>query len=130
VEIKRISPEEAQELLESEGGWTYLDVRTEVEFEEGHVPAALNVPVAERTYRGMEPNADFLEEVGQELALDTPIITGCLRGGRSLHAANLLREAGYTQVVDMRGGWDGELGPLGEVLYPGWNRRGLPVSTE
>ncbi|MEE2751742.1 MAG: rhodanese-like domain-containing protein [Myxococcota bacterium] len=130
VELKRISPEEAQALLDGNEAWTYLDVRTEEEFDEGHVPGALNVAVVERTYRGMEPNADFLEEVRAELPLDAPIITGCLRGGRSLRAANLLREAGYTQVVDMRGGWDAELGPLGEVVYPGWVRRGLPVSTE
>jgi len=78
----------------------------------------------------MEPNDDFLKEVCAELALDAPIITGCLRGGRSLRAASILKEAGFTRVVDMRGGWDGELGPLGEVVYPGWSRRGLPETRE
>ena len=42
----------------------------------------------------------------------------------------MMREAGYTNVVDMRGGWDGEMGPLGEIVYPGWSRRGLPISKE
>ncbi len=91
VEINRISPEEAQALLASAEGWTYLDVRTEAEFDDGHVPDALNIPAVERTYRGMQPNEDFLKAVRGELALDAPIITGCLRGGAlsagSEHAA-------------------------------------------
>ncbi len=130
VEIDRISPEDAQARLGSDEGWTYLDVRTEEEFEEGHVPGALNIPVAERTHQGMVPNADFLDQVRGELEPDAPVITGCLRGGRSLRAAGMLRDAGYTHVVDMRGGWDGELGPLGEIVYPGWTRRGLPISLD
>ena len=36
MEIKRITPEEAKELLDSNAGSTYLDVRTVAEFEAGH----------------------------------------------------------------------------------------------
>ena len=47
-----------------------------------------------------------------------------------MRAAEMLISAGFTAVVDMRGGFDGEMGPGGVLVYEGWSRRGLPVSTE
>ena len=47
MDVKRIDPEEARVLLDSEQGYTYLDVRTEEEFAAGHVPAAVNITVVE-----------------------------------------------------------------------------------
>ncbi len=38
MEIKRITPEEAKELLDSKKGYLYLDVRSVQEFDTGHVP--------------------------------------------------------------------------------------------
>jgi rhodanese-related sulfurtransferase len=46
-EIKRITPEQTKELLDSNTGYIYLDVRTVPEFDAGHVPGAKNIP-AER----------------------------------------------------------------------------------
>ena len=37
MEIKRITPEDAQKLLGSNAGYIYLDVRTAPEFDAGHV---------------------------------------------------------------------------------------------
>ena len=39
----------------------------------------------------------------------------------------LLEAAGFVAVVDQRAGWDGERGPFGEVVTPGWKRAGLPT---
>jgi rhodanese-related sulfurtransferase len=128
--IKRISPEEAKELMEAKEGYVYLDVRDVSEYVAGHPPGAHNVPVLERGPMGMAPNAEFLAVCEANYSKDQKIITGCLRGGRSMRAAQMLIEAGYTQVVDMQGGFDGEMGPGGAVTYDGWSRRGLPVSTE
>lgn len=129
--IERISPEEAQQRLESGDGWTYLDVRDVSEFEQGHVPAAKNAPVLQRTPMGMTPNADFVSVVEANFSKDAKIITGCLRGGRSMRAAQMLEAAGFESVVDMRGGFDGEIDPATrQVGYEGWARRGLPVTTE
>jgi hypothetical protein len=47
MEVKRIAPEQAKELLDSNQGYIYLGVRTVPEFEAGHVPGAKNVPVVE-----------------------------------------------------------------------------------
>ena len=38
MNVKRVEPEEAKALLESDAGYTYLDVRTAEEFAAGHVP--------------------------------------------------------------------------------------------
>jgi rhodanese-related sulfurtransferase len=38
MEIKRITPEEAKELLDSNSGYVYLDVRTVPEFDAGPRP--------------------------------------------------------------------------------------------
>jgi rhodanese-related sulfurtransferase len=128
--IRRISPEEAKERLDSGEGYIYLDVRDVSEYEAGHPVGARNIPVLERGPLGMTPNDDFLDVCEANFEKDQKIITGCLRGGRSLRAAQMLASAGFTEVVDMQGGFDGETGPGGEIIYEGWARRGLPVSSE
>ena len=127
---KRVTPEEAKTLLDAAEGYTYIDVRTAEEFAAGHVPGAVNFPVLLRRPGGggMAPNPRFVEDVKGKFAPDAKLITGCQRGGRSLKAAEILAAAGFTIVVDMRGGYDGEVDPAGNVTYPGWARRGLPTT--
>ena len=48
-------------------------------------------------------------------AKDTKLVVGCKAGPRSLQAAALAGRAGYTDVVDMRGGFQGERDALGRV---------------
>lgn len=129
--LQRIEPEEAKRLLD-EGEHVYLDVRSSGEFESGHVPGAINIPLLERSPAGpgMIENPDFLDQVEARFGKDDRIIVGCLRGGRSMKAAQLLIATGFTNVVDMRGGYDGEVDQAGNVTYPGWARRGLPTTTE
>ena len=54
---------------------------------------------------------------------DAKLVLGCQGGGRSLRAAGMLEQAGWTSVVDQRAGFQGH----GE---PGWRPAGLPVSTD
>ena len=128
--IERISPEQAKEKIESGEGYVYIDVRDVHEYVNGHPPGAHNVPVLVGGPMGMQPNAEFVAVCEANYTKDQKIITGCLRGGRSMRAAQMLIEAGFTAVIDMRGGFDGEMGPGGAMAYEGWSRRGLPVSTE
>ena len=44
---KDITPTEAKELLDRDNTVVYLDVRSQTEFATGHVPGALNIPLAE-----------------------------------------------------------------------------------
>jgi rhodanese-related sulfurtransferase len=124
--IKRISLEEAQELLEQ--GHTYVDVRSIPEFEAGHVPGAFNVPVMHLGPGGMEPNPDFLKVMQATFANDAQLVLGCKSGMRSRNAGQILAQAGYTNAVDLRTGWDGCKDAFGRI-EPGWGKQGLAVET-
>ena len=131
MEIKRISPEETKQLLDSSSDHIYLDVRTVPEFDAGHVPGAKNIPVMEPSPTGlMQINPRFVETVEANFGKEAKCITGCQKGIRSLKAAELLLQAGFTDVADMRGGYGGEIDPMGQLAYPGWELRGYPTSRE
>jgi rhodanese-related sulfurtransferase len=123
--ITRISPEEASAKLAE--GYTYVDVRTTQEFEEGHPPGAVNVPIAHAGPGGMVPNPDFMRVMSAAFPREAKIVVGCKAGGRSLRAAQALTNAGFTEVVDQRAGWDGARNAFGQMTEPGWARAGLPV---
>jgi rhodanese-related sulfurtransferase len=101
----------------------FIDVRSIEEFVGGHPPNAYSVPfphINNRQYSDPDdPNHAFY--IGQEpeafvagvdalgLPKDTYIITVCRTGARSVLAANLLVEAGYTNVHNMWEGFKGRL---------------------
>ena len=129
--IKRISPDEAKELLDNAPDTIYLDVRTVPEFDAGHVPGAKNIPVLDRDpYGQMQPTPRFPEIVEANFGKDVKCITGCQKGARSMMAAEALVASGFTNVVDMRGGFGGEMDMMGRMVYPGWAARGLPTTAE
>jgi rhodanese-related sulfurtransferase len=123
--VKRVTPSEADALLKD--GWTYLDVRSIPEFEGGHPAGAANIPLLHMAGGRMAPNPAFKTVVEGNFAKDAKIVVGCKMGGRSLQAATLLEAAGFTSVVDMRGGYHGERDNLGRVTCAGWLEAGLPV---
>ncbi|HEU4723462.1 MAG TPA: rhodanese-like domain-containing protein, partial [Gemmatimonadaceae bacterium] len=75
-------------------GATVLDVRTEAEWNEGHVPGATHVPLA------------TLGSKLTELRGRQPIVTYCQSGARSATAASLLRASGIRDVSNVEGGFD------------------------
>ena len=129
MSVKRVSPEEANALVEQEG-YAYVDVRSIPEFESGHPAGAYNIPVAHMTARGMQPNSSFLEEVAATFPKDAKLVLGCKTGGRSLRAAQALLNAGYENVVDQRAGMVGKRDAFGQLEEPGWQAAGLEVATE
>lgn len=125
--VKRVTPVEAEALLKE--GWAYLDVRSIPEFDDGHPVGAANVPLLHFQNGRMAPNPDFAAVVAANFPKDTKLVVGCKAGGRSLQAAALLESAGYTNVVDMRGGFHGERDAMGRVACAGWAESGLPVES-
>jgi rhodanese-related sulfurtransferase len=123
--MKRISPKEAKELMDA--GWTYLDVRSEREFEQGHPAGAVNVPLMHAGPAGMTPNADFLAVAAAAFPKEAKLVVGCQAGGRSARAAQLLEGAGFSQLVDQRAGFGGARDAMGRTTEPGWAAEGLPV---
>jgi rhodanese-related sulfurtransferase len=124
----RITPQEADTLLKQ--GYSYLDVRTIPEYEQGHPVGARNVPFMNLEQGRMVLNPEFLALVEKLFPKDSKLVIGCKSGGRSLQAATLLERQGYANLYDMRGGYDGEVNPAtGQLVVPGWSRVGLPVET-
>ena len=126
--VKRITPEEARDLMDKEG-YVYLDVRSVPEFAAGHPTGAYNVPLLDMGPAGMVENPNFLAVVEKNFPRDARLVVGCKAGGRSARAAALLERAGYTNLVDQKSGFDGTPLPTGGV-EPGWRPKGLPTSTQ
>jgi rhodanese-related sulfurtransferase len=126
--VKRVSPEEARDLMSKEG-YVYLDVRSVPEFAAGHPTGAYNIPLLDMGPGGMAPNPDFLAVVEKTFPRDAKLVVGCKAGGRSAKAASVLEQAGYTRLADQKNGYDGTPLPTGGV-EPGWRPKGLPTSTE
>ena len=130
--IKQISVEEARQAMEPSGNVVYVDVRTPQEFEEGHPPSAINIPVVfpNSQTRQMESNPDFITIVETQIPKDTPVVVGCKMGGRSQMAADLMNAAGYVDISNMQGGFGGVRDRMsGEITSPGWIQMEFPVET-
>ena len=69
-----------------------LDVRTEQEYREGHIPGSKNVPLH---------SIDKVAEVADNKRI--PLYVYCLSGARSRQAAALLSQMGYRRVKNLGG---------------------------
>ena len=100
VSYRQITMDEAVAMMEEEEGYIILDVRTAAEFDEKHIPGAINIP-----------NETIGAEVIPELPdKDQLILVYCRSGNRSKQASEKLMKLGYTNVVEFGGiiDWPGE----------------------
>lgn len=83
----------------------------------------------------LEPNSDFTQEAEirlkeKGLAKTDRVILICRSGDRSARAADLLANAGFTQVYSITEGFEGDSakdGPkAGQRIVNGWKNTGLP----
>ena len=98
--IPTMSVEEVKGLLagRNPGEYSLVDVRQPGEYEQGHIPGALFIPLGE------------LAERANEIDRAKPAVLYCRSGNRSRAAAAILLEAGFSDVVSMDGGihaWKG-----------------------
>ena len=100
AEYTQISQEKAQEMMKSEDV-IVVDVRTQEEFDGGHIPGAICIP--NESIVDTQP-AD-LPDLGQT------ILVYCRSGRRSKEAAQKLADMGYTEVLEFGGiiDWAGEV---------------------
>jgi len=122
--VKRVSPEEALELMRGQG-YAYLDVRSVPEFSLGHPAGAYNVPLIHMGPAGSQPNSRFLQVIEQRFAKNAPIVVGCRTSARSQQAASILEQAGFSNLLIQQAGF---VGP--SPMEPGWEPSGLPTSLE
>jgi rhodanese-related sulfurtransferase len=129
--ITQLEPPQAFETLKTHAEAVYLDVRTEEEFAQGHPQGAINIPVM-FMQPGSPPrlNPDFIAVAEQNLPRGKKLVVGCMAGGRSQRACEMLEEAGYSDLANVRGGYGGARDASGRVVVPGWLEAGLPVSND
>lgn len=89
----KITPETAKELMDTETNYIILDVRTQEEYNEGHIKGATLLPHEE-----IEAKADEVLPDKNQL-----ILVHCRSGARSKVASDLLVALGYTNVKDFGG---------------------------
>lgn len=90
--ISRITAPALAEQLSEPSAPFVLDVRSEKEWQAGHLDGSHNIPLTQLRER--------LAEVPQ----DRPVVVHCEGGYRSAIAVSLLAEAGRTNVLDLVGG--------------------------
>jgi len=129
--INQTEPPQAYETLQQHPDAVYLDVRTEQEFAQGDPAGAINIPVVFIKAPGqMEANPEFITVAEKALPKGKKLIVGCMAGGRSQRACEMLEQAGYMDLTNVRGGFGGARDQSGQVIVAGWRDAGLPVSQE
>ncbi len=99
---RTVPAQEAAQMLEAEGT-IVLDVRTQEEYDGGHIPGAVCLPVETLT------DGDLSVLLPDKQA---PVVVYCRTGHRSAQAAQVLSELGYTNITDLAGGilaWNGQV---------------------
>lgn len=98
--FRTVTAEEAQDIMNEETDYVILDVRTQDEYDTGHIPNAICIP-----YDGIneENTADFRK--------DQTILVYCRSGNRSRKACAALVSLGFTNVIDFGGisDWPGTI---------------------
>lgn len=88
-----ISAQEAKEIMDTTEGYIILDVRTQEEYDERHIPNAILIP-----------NTEIAEKAEEILTdKDQMLLVYCRSGRRSKLAAETLVELGYTNIREFGG---------------------------
>lgn len=101
----KVTVNEFEQKLNETKNAQLIDVRTAGEYAEGHLKDASNID-----YRGN----DFEEKI-QKLDKSKPTFIYCLSGGRSGNASEKMKELGFKEVYDLKGGimaWNNAEKPL------------------
>jgi rhodanese-related sulfurtransferase len=127
-QLQHLEPKETWDLLQSTPDAVFVDVRMEIEsMYVGKPPGSINIPWYE--YPDFEADArSFVAAVKSEVkSLDQPVILICRSGSRTLDAGKVLLDAGFTRVVNVLHGFEGDLDADDHrSTINGWRFDGLP----
>lgn len=90
--IKTIEPQTVLKLIETQQAPLILDVRSEKEFYQGHIPGAINI-----SYEKLAKNQQLNAYKEQD------IVIYCRSGRRAQIAMQVLQDKGFTQLIDLNG---------------------------
>lgn len=90
---KLITPEEAKAMMDKQEEYILLDVRTQDEFDEGHIEGAIVIP-----------DTEIADQAEAELTdKESTILVYCRSGRRSKLAAQMLADLDYTNIYEFGG---------------------------
>lgn len=95
-QISEISTDDALQALVSKP--LVLDVREPDEFQQGHLPSAINIPRGMLEFR-MSQDPSLIDR-------ERSILLYCKTSGRAALAANSLKQLGFANVHSVAGGFD------------------------
>ena len=101
AEYTQISQEKAKKMMAEDDDHVIVDVRTQKEYDEGHIPGAVCIP-----------NESIESEQPEELPdLEQIILVYCRSGRRSKAASQKLADMGYKNVYEFGGiiDWTGDI---------------------
>jgi rhodanese-related sulfurtransferase len=102
IETIKIKPAELKALIDAKSGDAVIvDVRDESEFTEGHIPAAINIPVETFALRS------------ETLPKEKKIIVYCNTGGRSYTAYRKLMKLAYPSIA--------------QTIFAEWKEAGMTI---
>jgi len=90
--IRQIESADLRESL-ARGAVTLIDVRNQVEWDEGHIAGARHIPLG------------YLPDRISEVPRSKPVVLQCQTGVRSLIAASVLQANGIEQAINLKGGF-------------------------
>jgi rhodanese-related sulfurtransferase len=88
--IKQLSAKE----FEQKKGMMLLDIRSDKEYKQGHIPGAAHVPLSE------------IGERVKKLKKDKELVVYCQNGSRSIWAIKRLMGMGYKNLYNLKGGYN------------------------
>jgi rhodanese-related sulfurtransferase len=86
-----VSVQQAKQMIDR-GDVLILDVRTQEEYDAGHIKNSTLIPV------------QVLDKRLNELPRDKKILVYCKAGGRSAQASQILVNSGFKEIYNMKGG--------------------------
>lgn len=124
--IDNFTPQECWDFVQANPNAVLIDVRTAAEhIFVGHPVGAILVEYQQLPKMQLNPN--FAKQVADIAAKDTPVLLLCRSGGRSLVAAKLLEGEGWQHLINILGGFEGDLDPQKHRSNSGgWRFCGLP----
>lgn len=114
-EIRQITNETAWEILVNDDDAVLIDVRTETEWRTVGVPDTQQLGRPARfiswTDENGDANPEFAALATDGVEPDAPILLLCRSGARSNAAAELLTSMGFTQAMNIMGGFESPQDP-------------------
>ena len=126
--MQHLFPKEAAQFLGDHPGTLFVDCRSEMEYRfAGHPVGAQQIAWNDGV--AWQINPDFVAEVVKASAgrRDCAVMLICRDGRRAVEAGDALEDSGFSNVLTVLYGFEGDVGPSlrrGEVN--GWRFEGLP----